>query len=334
MKKIFILTLAFLFYANLYSQEVIRTSKYTSCNDCEKEVCVVWEIIEKENPEKMMEQYHQLYLKVHLNTDALLLGEFKLRYRVSNDIYGNYSNEKTISIPLYSLEQFMEAHEGEFYLGEAFKGYTKDLKTQLVCDPDPNETKIQGKNNYLSEESGWQEVDNSTNDGNSSLPMYGSFVDSRDGKKYKTVKIGNQTWMAENLNYSTGNSWCYDNSSSNCNTYGRLYDWNTAKRACPSGWSLPSKSEFETLLSNVGGSGNNAYHALKDGGSSGFSALFGGWRGSYGRFRSVGNGGSWWSSSEYGTYSAWYLTMYSYYQSAYMYYDGKGLGLSVRCLQD
>jgi hypothetical protein len=158
MKHLFILTVTLFIYSSIHSQAVIRTSKYTSCNDCEKEVCVVWEIIEKENPEKMMEQYHQLYLKVHLNTDALLLGEFKLRYRVSNDIYGNYSNEKTISIPLYSLEQFMEAHEGVFYLGEAFKGYTKDIKTQLVCDPDPNETKIQGKNNYLSVESGWNDA--------------------------------------------------------------------------------------------------------------------------------------------------------------------------------
>jgi hypothetical protein len=158
MKHLFILTAALFVFSNIFSQEVIETSKYTSCNDCVKEVCVDWEIIEKENPEKMMQQYHQLYLKVHLNTNALLLGEFNLRYRVSNDIAGNYSSEKTISIPLYSLEQFMEAHAKEFYLGESFKGYTKDLKTQLVCDPDPNETKIQEKNKYLSEGTGWEDA--------------------------------------------------------------------------------------------------------------------------------------------------------------------------------
>ncbi|MDD3878341.1 MAG: FISUMP domain-containing protein, partial [Bacteroidales bacterium] len=111
-----------------------------------------------------------------------------------------------------------------------------------------------------------------------------TFTDTRDGKTYKTVKIGTQTWMAENLNYSTGNSWCYDNNTSNCTKYGRLYDWNTARSACPIGWHLPSRSDLEALLSNVGGRGSNAYHALKEGGSSGFSALFGGWRDGDGRF--------------------------------------------------
>jgi len=158
-----------------------------------------------------------------------------------------------------------------------------------------------------------------------------TFTDSRDGKTYKTVIIGTQTWMAENLNYSTGNSWCYDNSSSNCNTYGRLYDWNTARRACPSGWRLPSKSDFETLLSNVGG---NAYHKLKDGGSSGFSALFGGWRSNDGNVYNVGFTGLWWSSSERGASGAWGLYMGSLTQSVLMYYRSKELGFCVRCLQD
>ncbi len=162
-----------------------------------------------------------------------------------------------------------------------------------------------------------------------------SFTDTRDGKTYKTVKIGNQTWMAENLNYSTGNSWCYDNNTSNCSKYGRLYDWETAKKACPRGWHLPSKSEFEILLSKVGGEGSNAYHALKDGGSSGFSALFGGWRYFSGNFYYIGSIGYWWSSTEYGTNLAWYLGMYSYFQDASMYYNNyKENGFSVRCLQD
>ena len=162
-----------------------------------------------------------------------------------------------------------------------------------------------------------------------------SFTDSRDGKTYKTVTIGSQKWLAENLNYNAGSgSWCYDNSSSNCNRYGRLYDWQTARSVCPSGWRLPSKSDFETLLSNAGGSGSNAYNALKEDGSSGFSALLGGWRYGSDAFSDIGISGSWWSSSEDGADGAWYLGMHSHGQGADVGNSRKELGFSVRCLQD
>ena len=82
----------------------------------------------------------------------------------------------------------------------------------------------------------------------------GTMTDKRDGKVYKTITIGKQTWMAENLNYDTNKgSWCYNNDSNNCKKYGKLYDWNTAKVVCPAGWHLPSKAEFDSLTNFLGG---------------------------------------------------------------------------------
>ena len=82
---------------------------------------------------------------------------------------------------------------------------------------------------------------------------YGELKDSRDGKTYKTIVIGSQTWMAENLNYKMDGSYCYDDKDSYCERYGRLYLWKSAVKACPEGWSLPTKSEWDTLIDYVGG---------------------------------------------------------------------------------
>jgi len=84
---------------------------------------------------------------------------------------------------------------------------------------------------------------------------YGTITDDRDEKVYKTVKIGKQTWLAENLAYSKVDQVgkCYDNKPANCETYGRLYDWETAKKVCPKGWHLPSYNEWETLYLFIGG---------------------------------------------------------------------------------
>ena len=79
-----------------------------------------------------------------------------------------------------------------------------------------------------------------------------SFLDLRDNTLYKKVKIGNQVWMAENLNYATDYSFCYDNNYLLCVIYGRLYTWSEAKSVCPKGWHLPSNEEWDALYAMAG----------------------------------------------------------------------------------
>lgn len=164
-----------------------------------------------------------------------------------------------------------------------------------------------------------------------------SFKDPRDGITYKTINIGNQTWMAENLAYKpgSGNYWAYDNNQSNIAKYGYLYNWQTTKKVCPTGWKLPSISEFETLLSNVEAS-ENAYPGLKEGGSSGFNALLGGRRYNDGSFNNIGSYGYWWSSSEYGNRHARSLSLglSSSDQPVGVGIGHVELGYAVRCLKE
>ncbi len=79
-----------------------------------------------------------------------------------------------------------------------------------------------------------------------------TLTDVRDGKTYKTVKIGEQTWMAENLNFDNTGSYCYANKQENCDKYGRLYTWEAAKNVCPTGWHLPTEEEWQQLEKYLG----------------------------------------------------------------------------------
>jgi uncharacterized protein (TIGR02145 family) len=222
--------------------------------------------------------------------------------------------------------------------------------------------------------------------------VLGSFTDPRDNKTYKTVKIGEQVWMAENLNFEAKDSKCggtvleykkqleiydsedgeaetystyqsyslEDKNTVNCDKYGRLYEWETAKTACPSGWHLPSNKEWDKLLHYVDGtSGTESPYKSKTAGKYlkaesgwennkngtdkfGFSALPGGFgsyksdfKGGYesdGDFGGDGSYGYWWNSSD-----DYYRSINHYNEDGVDYnksYSGEKELYSVRCIKD
>jgi uncharacterized protein (TIGR02145 family) len=194
------------------------------------------------------------------------------------------------------------------------------------------------------------------------------------GKTYKTVQIGTQTWMAENLNYDpgTGNSACYDNQASNCATYGHLYDWATAMGfdpscnsnycevliqpkhpgICPSGWHIPSNDDWDKLFRYVDGTGTSSPYASPTAGrylkatsgwnsngngtdQYGFSALPGGSGNSDGNFYDVGLYGNWWSASGWvSNFGAYFRRMRYDEESAGWDSVGSSILFSVRCVKD
>lgn len=95
-------------------------------------------------------------------------------------------------------------------------------------------------------------------------PVYGdTLVDARDNKKYKTVIIGQQTWMAENIKYEMSGSMCVKDTGDYCEKYGRVYNLNAAMGACPAGWHLPTREEF-SILYNFVDDHNGGYSATSD----------------------------------------------------------------------
>ena len=175
-------------------------------------------------------------------------------------------------------------------------------------------------------------------------PATNTLKDLRDGKTYKTVKIGNQVWMAENLDYETEKSYCYNDSSKYCDKYGRLYTWATAVDACPTGWHLPASAEFDTLFKAVGSqmvAGNRLKATsgwktnINLGDEYGFSALPAGGRYFDGTYNSEGTNADFWSSTEDKDGSnAYAMYLNSDDNGAFLTAQSRNLGKSVRCVKD
>lgn len=161
----------------------------------------------------------------------------------------------------------------------------------------------------------------------------GTFIDKSNGKKYKIIKIGKQIIMAENFakKPEEGNCWVYDDDEYNANKYGYLYDFETAKSIKPEGWHLPSKAEWETLFTYLGGDAHKVYEHAKD---SGFNCMYAGYRYVRGAYNSLMASGHYWSDTAEGENEAWHFKLCAYDRKAEFEKSECGLGLSVRFFKD
>ena len=168
----------------------------------------------------------------------------------------------------------------------------------------------------------------------------GTFVDNRDGRTYKWVKIGEQTWMAENLNYKSPNSYYYNNDS--LKSFGRLYNYqfNDSIGNCPDGWYIPSLNDWNKLISTTGKvlvSDKLKSKSFKGGDDNyGFNVLP---NGRYYpekkdvKFENKDTHAYFWTSTKRDEYSMWSLFLYSESSSISKFDGDKNNGLSLRCIK-
>lgn len=198
--------------------------------------------------------------------------------------------------------------------------------------PNINELSENYQTYYVCKNENWQVAEGKD--------LHDAVIDTRDGKAYKTIQIGSQTWMAENMNYEKAGSYCYDDDPANCEKYRRLYTWGAALNACPEGYHLPTAEEFATLISNVGGeeiagkmlkSSTGYGHGVD---KYGFSALPAGFLIPDGYF-GAGWSAYFWSATEDGEYyyNAYYLGLHYDIENAVLFHNSKEFALSVRCLR-
>ena len=195
--------------------------------------------------------------------------------------------------------------------------------------------------------------------------IYDSIYDS-EGNKYRTIEIGTQTWMAENLRSTKLNDgtdipfvpdvtlwsglttpgYCWFNNDSV--GYGALYNWYTVNtgKLCPEGWHVPEDDEWTLLTDYLGGksvaggklreTGTSHWQSPNTGATNetGFTGLPAGYRNAAGGFNSFGSYAFWWSSTEWSSIGAWYRDVYYGYNSVDRSNSNKKSGANIRCLKD
>ena len=228
----------------------------------------------------------------------------------------------TIFIGLFMLFSCSDAQRKK--LAETIAG--EDSKTEETSTSQEAEEVQETRTSQESEEDGTVRIENQV---------------------YKTVKIGNQVWMSENLNLPIDGSYCYDDDPSNCEKYGRLYTWEAAKKVAARvpGWHLPNDRDWRVLECTLGmdeskvndkgyRQSGNVGAKLKTGGSSGFNALLAGDHFIAGYFSNLGYGGYFWSSSPNGSGSAWSRTVYRNNSGVNRNGTNRNDRFSVRLLKD
>ena len=167
-------------------------------------------------------------------------------------------------------------------------------------------------------------------------------TDTRDGQVYKTLVVGEKTWLAQNLNFFSRNSWCYMNIDQNCKKYGRIYSWSAvmngrnsekAQGICMAGWHVPSVDEWNLL--------NTTYKKSKDlsvGAQSGFDMLFAGCRFSNASFDFENKAATFWTSTSDSVNTDFATSFYGYSDqktaALKSYQSAKSYGLYLRCVKN
>lgn len=176
----------------------------------------------------------------------------------------------------------------------------------------------------------------------------GYFIDGRDGQKYTIAEFGDDIWMTSNLNYGSNRSMCYNASTKNCEKYGKLYYINNATHACPDGWHLPTKEEWDALIKIAGGKHNGGLKLKSTSGwkkkgngnnKLGFNALPAGNKTDYlNKFKGIGEVTFWWgnSISNFCSIGHSYIISLNNYTNKINYYcmvPGQA-AYSIRCVSD
>ena len=219
-------------------------------------------------------------------TDAFVFSVLPAGYRVDGDYYGEgdytcfWSSTPSLDESAYGLsivDQYSPLYNQRSSNDDAFlgAGHMRSHGCSVRClqDKAPGEKAKSSSSVVPVSSSSVVKSSSSFYQFNPNIE-YGELTDTRDGQTYKTVIIGTQTWMAQNLNFKTDSSFCYNDEESNCTKYGRLYRWAAAigksegecgfgytcslplgniQGVCPSGWHLPDSTEWKTLFAAVGG---------------------------------------------------------------------------------